>query len=153
MDHPPPHGRENDHTNAIHSGFPCGGGPQHDQPPMLPQYLQRTHRGQGQSAHATIGQIGCLIKHLAATQEGGIGFVKDTPVRPPLPVHVLKIMGPPTALNTPKCGSGAPHPTRIWQTLLPKEELAEAYLNLNDPPHTANDILEHVGLGSCHMPT
>ena len=45
-------------------------------------------------------------------------------------------MGPSTILNAPKCGSGAHRPTHLWQNLLPKEELDEAYSNLIDPPHT-----------------
>ena len=120
---------------------------------MLPQHLPRTHRGQRQSAHATVDQISYLIKHIAATHEGGIGFVWDAPVGSPLPAHVLNIMGPSTVLNALKCGSGAHRPTRIWQNLLPKEELDEAYSNLSDPPHTINDILEHAGLDSWRMPT
>jgi len=122
-------------------------------PPMMPQHLPRTRRGQGQPAHAVVDQISYLIQHLAATQENGIEFVWDTLVGPPLLTYVLEIMGPSTVLNAPKCGSGAHRPTRIWQNLLPKEELDEAYSNLKDPPHTGNGILEHAGLGSWHMPT
>jgi len=62
--------------------------------PLLPQHLPRTHRGEGISAHATVGRIYCLIQHLAATQEGGIGFVWNTPVGSPLPAHVLNMTGP-----------------------------------------------------------
>ena len=40
-----------------------------------PCSLKRETRGQGQSAHATVGQIRYLIQHLVATQRGGIGFV------------------------------------------------------------------------------
>ncbi len=61
--------------------FPAGVDLIMTSPPMLPQNLPRELRGQGQSAHATIGQIRHLIQHFAATQEGGIGFVWDTPVR------------------------------------------------------------------------
>jgi len=61
-------------------------------------------------------------------------------------------MGPSTVLIASKCGSGTHRSTRIWQNLLSKEELDEAYSNLNDPPHTVDDILEHAGLGSWHMP-
>jgi len=93
---------------------------------MLPQHLPLIHLGQRVSAHATIGQISYLIQHLAATQEGGIGFIWDTPVGFPLPEHVLNMMGPSTVLNAPKCRSGAHRPIRIWQNLLPKEELDEA---------------------------
>jgi len=55
--------------------FPAGADLIMINPPMLPQHLPRTHRGQWQSAHATVGHISCLIQHLAATQEGGVGFV------------------------------------------------------------------------------
>ena len=120
---------------------------------MMPQHLQRAYRGQEHPAHAVVDQISYLIQHLAATQEGGIVFVWDTLVGPPLPTHVLEIMGPSTVLNAPKCGSGAHRPTRILQNLPPKEDLDEAYSNLNYPPHTVNDILEHVGLSSWRMPT
>ena len=33
LGHPPPHGRQNYHPGDIHTGLPCRGGPQHDQPP------------------------------------------------------------------------------------------------------------------------
>jgi len=122
-------------------------------PPMLPQHLPRAQRGQGQSAQAITGQIGYLIQHLALTQEGGIGFVWDTPIGFPLPAHVLSMMGASTVSNAPKCGSGAHCPIRIWQNILPKEKLNEAYSNLHDPPHTVNDILKLAGLGSWHMPS
>ena len=119
---------------------------------MLPKHLPRAHRGQGQAAQATVGQIRYLIQHLAETQEGGTGFVWDTPVGSPLPAHVQNMTGPSTVINAPKCGSGAHRLTHLWQNLLPKEELAEAYSNLNDPPHTANEILDLAGLGSSQMP-
>ena len=119
---------------------------------MLPQHLPRTHRGQGQSAQATVGQIRYLIQHLAATQEEGIGFVWDTPVISPLPTHVRQMMGPSTVLNAPKCGSEAHRPTHLWQNLLPTEELDEVYSNLNGPLHTVNEILDLAGLGAWTMP-
>jgi len=119
---------------------------------MLPQHLPRTHRGQGQSANAAVGQIRHLIWHLAATQWGGIGLVWDTLVGSPLPAHVQQMMGPSTFLNAPKCGSGAHHPTRLWQNLLPTEELEEAYATLNDLPHTVNELLDLAGFDSWHMP-
>ncbi len=34
----------------------------------------------------------------------------------------------------PKCGSNAHRPTRIWQNLLIKEELENAYSKLGNPP-------------------
>ena len=117
--------------------FPAGVDLIMTSPPMLPHHLPLAHRGQGQSAHATIGLISCLIQHLAATQEDGIGFVWDTPVGSPLPAHVLSMMGSSTVLKALKCGSGAHCPTRIWQNLLPKEELDEAYSNMHDPPNIA----------------
>ena len=69
-------------------------------------------------------------QHLAATQERGIGFVWDTPVRSPLRTHVQQKMGLSAVLNAPKCGSGLHRPTHLWQNLLPKEKLDEAYSNL-----------------------
>jgi hypothetical protein len=83
-------------------------------PPMIPQHLLRARRGQGYPAHADVDQISYLIQHLAATQEGGIGFVWDILVGPPLLTHILETMGPSMVLNVPKCGSGAHRPTRIW---------------------------------------
>ena len=62
------------------------------------------------------------------------------------------MMGPSTVLNAPKCGSGAHRPTHLWQNLQSKEELNEAYSNLNDPPHTVDEILDLAGLGSWKMP-
>jgi hypothetical protein len=56
-------------------------------------------------------------------------------------------------LNASKYGSGAHRPTHVWQNLLPKEELDEAYSNLTDPPRTVNDVLDLVGLGGWRMPT
>ncbi len=52
-------------------------------PPMLAKHLPKTIRGSGQPAHATVLQIHGLIRHLATTQEGGLGFVWDTPFGPP----------------------------------------------------------------------
>ena len=102
-------------------------------PPMLAQHLPRAHWGLGQLAHAIVSQICHLIRHLATTQRSGIGFVWDTPLGSPLPAHVQNMMGPPTVLNVPKCGLGSHRPTRIWQNLLPKEALDEAYSNLPVP--------------------
>ena len=133
--------------------FPAGVDLIMTSPPMLPQHLPRAHKGQWQSAHATTGQISCLIQHLAATPEGGIGFVWNIPVGSPLPAHVLSMMGACTVLNAPKCGSGAHRPTCIWQNLLPKEELDEAYSYMHDPPHTVNEILALAGLGPWHLPS
>ena len=62
------------------------------------------------------------------------------------------MMGASTVLIASKCGSGAHRPIRIWQNLLPKEELDQAYSNMHDPPHMVNDIVELAGLGSWHMP-
>jgi hypothetical protein len=63
--------------------FPAGVDIIMTSPPMLPQHLPRTHRGNGQPAHATLLQILRLIRHLASTQRGGIGFIWDTPDRSP----------------------------------------------------------------------
>jgi len=49
---------------------------------MMPQHLQRAYRGQEHPAHAVVDQISYLIQHLAASQEGGIGFVWYTLVGP-----------------------------------------------------------------------
>ena len=117
-------------------------------PPMLAQHLPRAHKGQGQSAQATVSQICHLTRHLAKSQRGGIGFVWDNPLGYPLPAHVQNMMGPPTVLNAPKCGTEAHRPTRIWQNLLPKEALDEAYSNLPIPSRTVNDMLALAGLGS-----
>ena len=95
--------------------FPAGVDIIMTSPPMLPQHLPRTHRGNGQPAHATLLKILRLIRHLASTQRGGVGFIWDTPDRSPLPAHILAVMGPSTVLNAPKCGSGAHRPTQIWQ--------------------------------------
>ncbi len=113
--------------------FPAGVDIIMTSPPMLTQHLPRTHRGNGQPAHATLQQTLRLIRHLASTQKGGIGFIWDTPVRYPLPAHIIAMMGPSTALNAPKCGSGAHRPTQIWQHLLPKATLDDAYANLAEP--------------------
>jgi hypothetical protein len=61
-------------------------------------------------------------------------------------------MGPATVLKAPNCGSGAHRPTRVWQSLLPKETLDEAYSNLPVPSSTVNDMLALAGLGSRQMP-
>ena len=122
-------------------------------PPMLTQHLPRTPRGNGQPTHATLQQIHRLIRHLASTQKGGIGFIWDTPVRSPLPAHIIAMAGPSTVLNAPKCGSGAHRPTRIWQNMLPKETLDDAYANLVDPRQTVDDILKSAGLRAWHTPT
>ena len=58
------------------------------------------------------------------------------------------MMGPSTVLNALKCGSGAHRPTHVWQNLLPKEELDEAYSSMPEPSRTVNDILDLAGLGS-----
>ncbi len=60
--------------------------------PMLTQHLPRAHNGQAHPAHAAISQIHRLIRHLATLQEGGIGFVWDTPVGSPLPAHISTMM-------------------------------------------------------------
>jgi hypothetical protein len=119
---------------------------------MLAQHLPRAHKGLGQSDHATVSYICLLIRHLATSQRGGIGFVWGTPLGSPLPAHVQNVMGPSTVLNAPKCGSGGHHPTHIWQNLLPKETLDEAYSYRPIPTRTANDMLALAGLGSWHMP-
>jgi hypothetical protein len=62
-------------------------------------------------------------------------------------------MRPATVLNAPKCGSGAHRPTCVWQNLLPKETLDEAYSNLPAPSSTVNEMLALAGLGSWHMPS
>jgi len=109
MGHPPPYGRQNHHPELCTKAFPGGVDLIMTSPPMLPQHLPRAHRGQGQSAQATVGWIRYLIQHLAANQEGGIRFVWDTPVGSPLPAHVKKIMGPSTVLNAPKCCPNTSH--------------------------------------------
>ena len=116
-------------------------------PPMIPQHFPKAHRGQEQSARATVGQIRYLIHQLAASREDGIEFVWDTPVGSPLPAHVKKMMGPSTVQYAPKCGSGTHRPTHLWQNLLPKEEMDEASSNLNYPPHMVNEMLNLAGLG------
>ena len=114
--------------------------------PMLTQHLPRADRGLGQSAHAAVSQICYLIRHLATTQDSGIGYVWDTSFGSPLSAHVQNMMGPATILNAPKCGSDAHRPTGIWQNLLPKEALDEAYSNLPVPSMTVDDMLTHAGL-------
>ena len=127
--------------------FPAGAYLIMTSPPMLAQHLPRTHKGQEQSAHTTVLQISHLILQLATTHRGGIGFVWDNPLRSPLPAHVQNMMGPSTVLNAPKYGSGAHRPTHIWQNLLPKETLDEAYSNLPAPSRTVYDMLALAGLG------
>ncbi len=122
-------------------------------PSMLAQHLPRAHRGHGQPAHANNSQIHRLIRHLATTQVGGIGFIRDTPVGSPLLAHVQSMMGPSTVLNAPKCGSGAHRPTHVWQNLLPKDKLDEAYSNLPNPSRTVNDNLDLARLEEWRMPT
>ena len=117
-------------------------------PPMLAKHLPGDHRGCGHHAHATISQINHLIRYLATTQEGGMGYIRDAPYGPKLSPQVHALMGPSTVLNAPKCGSGAHRPTHMWQNLLPKEELEEAYLQLSGLQRPINDILDHAGL-SC----
>ena len=88
--------------------FPAGVDVIMTSPPMLAKHLPKTIRGSGQPPHATVLQIHDLIRHLATTQEGGLGFVWDTPFGPPpLPAHVIDMMGPSIVLNAPKLGSGA----------------------------------------------
>ena len=60
--------------------------------------------------------------------------------------------GPASVLNAPKCSSGAHRPTRIWQNLLPKEALEEAYSNLPVPSNTVDAMLTPAGLGSWQLP-
>ena len=132
--------------------FPAGVDIIMTSPPMLTQHLPRTIRGHGQPAHATLQQILRLIQHLDSNQHGGIVFIWDSPVIPPLPAHIIAMMGPSTVLNAPKCGSGAHRPTQIWQNLLPKATLDEAYANLTDPRLTIDDILEVAGLGKWQTP-
>ena len=115
-------------------------------PPMLTKHLPREHRGSGQPAHATIAQINYLIRHLATTQDDGLGYVWDAPYGPKLTPQVHALMGPSTVLIAPKCGSGAHRPTHIWQNLLPKEELEEAYLHLSGLQRPINDILDQARL-------
>ena len=63
--------------------FPAGVDLAMTSPPMLPQHLPRTHRGQGQLvAHATVGQIRHLIQHLAAIQEGVLDLSGTPPSDP-----------------------------------------------------------------------
>jgi hypothetical protein len=113
---------------------------------MLDKHLPGDHRGSGQPVRATISQINYLIRHLATTQEGGLGYVWDAPYGPKLTPQVHALMGPLTVLNAPKCGSGAHRPTHIWQNLLPKGKLEEAYLQLSGLQRPINDILDHAGL-------
>ncbi len=120
---------------------------------MLPQHFSREHRGQRQHALAAVAQIAHLIQHLATTQEGGVGFLWDTPVRAPLHTPALHMMGPSVVINTPKRGSGAHRTTHIWQNLLPRVDLDEAYSNIRNHPHTVNDILDRAGLQLWRMPT
>jgi hypothetical protein len=61
-------------------------------------------------------------------------------------------MGPSTVLNAHKCGSGAHRPTHIWQNLLPKEKLEEAYLHLSGLQRPINDILDQAGLNCWRLP-
>ncbi len=122
--------------------FPTGVGLIMTSPPMLDKHLPRGHRGSGQPAHATISQISYLIRHLATTQEGGLGFVWDAPYGPKLTPQGQALMGPSTVLKAPKCGSGAHRPTHIWQNLLPKEKLEEAYLHMSGLLRPINDILD-----------
>jgi hypothetical protein len=119
---------------------------------MLAQHLPREHQGLRQSAHAHVSQICHLIRQLATTQESGIGFVCDAPLGSPLPAHIQDTMGLATVLNAPKCDSGAHRPTRVWQNLVPKETLDEAYSNLPVPSSKINDMLVLAGLGSWQMP-
>ena len=62
------------------------------------------------------------------------------------------MMGPATILNAPKCGSGAHRPTCIWQNLIPKEMLEEAYSDLPKPSRIEDKMLTIAGLGSWQMP-
>ena len=132
--------------------FPAGVDIIMTSPPMLAKHLPKTIRGSGQPPHATVLQIHDLIHHLATTQEGGLGFVWDTPSGPPLPAQIKDIMGPSTVLDTPKLGSGAHRPTRIWQNLLPTAEIETAYAQLPENPHTINEILELAGIAAWRMP-
>jgi hypothetical protein len=85
--------------------FPAGVDIIMTSPPMLAKHLPKTIRGSGQPSHATVFQIHDLIRHLATTQEGGLGFIWDIPFGPPLPAQIIDIMGPSTVLNAPKLGS------------------------------------------------
>jgi hypothetical protein len=120
---------------------------------MLVKHLPRTARGTGHPAHATVSKIHDLIRHLATTQEGGLGFVWNTPFGPPLPAHLIDMMGPSTVLNASKLGSGAHRHTRIWQILLPTAEIDATYAQLADNPRTINEILDLAGIDSWRMPT
>jgi hypothetical protein len=114
---------------------------------MMAPYLSGSQRGGGQPAQAALFQIVWLIQHLVTTQTCGVGFVWDTSVRTPLPIHVLYIMGPSTILHAPKCGSGAHHrPTQIWQNFLPQPELEATYKSHQVSYKTVDDILATAGL-------
>jgi hypothetical protein len=126
--------------------FPSGVDLIFTSPPMLDKHLPKQHRGIGQPAHATISQINYLIRHLATTQTGGLGFIWDAPHGPKLTPLMQTLMGPSTILNAPKCGSWAHRPTHIWQNLLPREKLEAAYLQLSGLQRPINDILDQAGL-------
>ena len=132
--------------------FPAGTDIITTSPPMLLQHLSRAHREGGQPAQAALLQIVRLIQHLATNQPGGVGFIWDTSVRTPLPAHVIHLMGPSTALNAPKCGSGAHRPTHIWQNFLPQQELEAAYKSLQDLPRAVDVILATAGLEEWRTP-
>ena len=92
--------------------------------PVLARHLSKAHRGKGGGGitpQAAITQLVRLIHHLATTQAEGVGFIWDITVKTLLPHPILAALGPSTAPNAPKCGSGAHRRTYIWQSLFPPQ--------------------------------
>ncbi len=86
--------------------------------------------------------------YLSEAQPEGVGYLWNSSECHPASANTLTLMSQGNLLDSTQCGLGVRHNTRIWQNLLPRDNLEAEHARLRPSTHQVDAALKTAGLSN-----